>query len=79
MYVCLLFLITCTCFDYIGYQTALNLASHGAHVILACRNGMKAEEAVSKIKRLHVCGLIVINYVLPLFTPKLQHVTCMHE
>ncbi len=33
----------------IGYHTALELARAGAHVILACRNPLKAEEARAKI------------------------------
>ena len=33
----------------IGYHTALELARVGAHVILACRNPLKAEEARAKI------------------------------
>ncbi len=33
----------------IGYHTALELARAGAHVILACRNPLKAEEAKARI------------------------------
>lgn len=32
----------------LGYWTALDLAKRGAHVILACRNLQKAEEAKKK-------------------------------
>lgn len=42
-----------------GYQTALRLAGQGAHVIMACRNAMKAEQAISQIKRAIVCQLLV--------------------
>lgn len=34
----------------IGFETALQLAKHGAHVILACRNASKAEEAAARIR-----------------------------
>lgn len=34
----------------IGYQTSLELARHGARVILACRNPDKAQDALAKIK-----------------------------
>ncbi|KAG1666827.1 WW domain-containing oxidoreductase [Nymphon striatum] len=34
----------------IGFETAKSLAYHGAHVILACRDLKKAEEAITKIK-----------------------------
>ena len=40
--------------SYLGYQTALRLAGQGAHVILACRNAMKAEQAVFQIKQVFV-------------------------
>lgn len=33
----------------IGFETAKSFALHGAHVILACRNMTKADEAVSLI------------------------------
>lgn len=34
----------------LGFQTALSLAKRGAHVILACRNSLRAEEAVRRIR-----------------------------
>ncbi|XP_069758191.1 WW domain-containing oxidoreductase isoform X6 [Narcine bancroftii] len=33
----------------IGFETARSLALHGAHVVLACRNGVRATEATQKI------------------------------
>jgi len=45
-------LCVCMC---VGYQTALSLSRQGAHVILACRNSRKAEDAVSRMRRAHVC------------------------
>src|SRR5262245_39680773 len=35
----------------LGYQTTLELARHGAAVILACRNAKKTQEVISAIKR----------------------------
>ncbi|ELK14445.1 WW domain-containing oxidoreductase [Pteropus alecto] len=32
-----------------GFETAKSFALHGAHVILACRNMTRANEAVSRI------------------------------
>ncbi len=37
----------------IGYDTARVLAARGARVLLGCRSGDKAEEAISNIKALH--------------------------
>ena len=34
----------------LGYETALELAAHGAHSIIACRNPKKASSAVDRIK-----------------------------
>jgi len=34
----------------IGYETARALAGHGAHVVLACRNGEKASRAVARLE-----------------------------
>jgi len=34
----------------LGYETALQLARHGAHVVLACRNAERAEEAAATIR-----------------------------
>src|SRR5580704_10254938 len=34
----------------IGYETARALAEHGAHVILACRDGEKARRARDKLE-----------------------------
>ena len=42
-------------FFLLGYQTALRLASQGAHVIMACRDAMKAERAISQIRQSTVC------------------------
>ncbi|GLE09027.1 hypothetical protein PINS_up020572 [Pythium insidiosum] len=35
----------------IGFETALELARHGAHVVLACRNEARGREAVDKIRQ----------------------------
>ncbi|KAI1310529.1 hypothetical protein EDD11_003734 [Mortierella claussenii] len=35
----------------LGYETALALARHGAHVFLACRDKTKANEAIEKLER----------------------------
>ncbi|KAF9899316.1 hypothetical protein BX616_003104 [Lobosporangium transversale] len=35
----------------LGYETALELARHGAHVFLACRNQTKALEAIEKMEK----------------------------
>lgn len=35
----------------IGYQAALELARHGAHVMLACRDAGKGEAAVQRVRR----------------------------
>ncbi|KAG0366073.1 hypothetical protein BGZ54_005856 [Gamsiella multidivaricata] len=35
----------------LGYETALALASHGAHVFLACRNKAKVLEAIERLER----------------------------
>jgi NAD(P)-dependent dehydrogenase (short-subunit alcohol dehydrogenase family) len=35
----------------IGYQAALELARHGAHVFLACRNAAKGQAALERLKR----------------------------
>ena len=35
----------------IGYQAALELARHGAHVLLGCRNTAKGEAAVQRLRR----------------------------
>ena len=37
-----------------GFQTALNLARQGAHVILACRDPVRADQATSKIRQKQV-------------------------
>ena len=34
----------------LGFETAKSLASHGCHVILACRDNQKGEEAMGKIR-----------------------------
>ena len=39
-----------------GFQTALSLAMSGAHVILACRSPVKADEAIAKIRQKKVGG-----------------------
>src|ERR1700728_4572122 len=35
----------------IGYQAALELARHGAHVLLACRNAAKGQAALERLER----------------------------
>jgi NAD(P)-dependent dehydrogenase (short-subunit alcohol dehydrogenase family) len=35
----------------IGYQAALELARHGAHMLLACRNAAKGQAALERLKR----------------------------
>jgi NAD(P)-dependent dehydrogenase (short-subunit alcohol dehydrogenase family) len=35
----------------IGYQAALELARHGAHVLLGCRNAAKGEAALERLRR----------------------------
>jgi NAD(P)-dependent dehydrogenase (short-subunit alcohol dehydrogenase family) len=35
----------------IGYQAAVQLARHGAHVILACRSAKKGEEAIARLQK----------------------------
>jgi NAD(P)-dependent dehydrogenase (short-subunit alcohol dehydrogenase family) len=35
----------------IGYQAALELARHGAQVLLACRNAAKGQAALERLKR----------------------------
>ena len=35
----------------IGYQAALELARHGAHVLLACRNAAKGQAALERLQR----------------------------
>jgi NAD(P)-dependent dehydrogenase (short-subunit alcohol dehydrogenase family) len=35
----------------IGYQAALELARHGAHVLLACRNAARGQAALERLKR----------------------------
>lgn len=48
----------------LGYWTALDLAKRGAHVILACRNLQKAEEAKKKIlKELSDGGDVVVRHL----------------
>lgn len=38
----------------IGYQTSLSLLKAGAHVVLACRDAVKANLAMSRIKQAYV-------------------------
>ena len=35
----------------IGYQAALELARHGAHVLLGCRNEAKGRAALERLQR----------------------------
>ena len=35
----------------IGYQAALELARHGAHVLLGCRNEGKGRDALARLQR----------------------------
>ena len=43
---------------FLGYQTALRLAGQGAHVIMACRNPTKAEQAITQIKQTYVSHIV---------------------
>lgn len=43
----------------LGFETARVLAQHGARVLLACRNRVKAERAVSEIRRTGAAGSLV--------------------
>lgn len=43
---------------FLGYQTALRLAGQGAHVVMACRNPMKAEQAIAQIKQTFVSHIL---------------------
>nr|XP_054748260.1 WW domain-containing oxidoreductase-like [Lytechinus pictus] len=46
----------------IGFETALSMALHGVHVVLACRNLKKGNDAASKIKkRLDQAKVIVMQ------------------
>ena len=61
----------------IGYETARSLASHGAHVILACRDRGRGANAVNLIQQSHVCTFIcnaAFTY-LPIMQPraKVEH------
>lgn len=40
-----------------GFETARCLASHGCHVILACRDNARGMYAVKAIQEKHVCVL----------------------
>lgn len=42
----------------IGYETALELARKGAHVVLACRSRAKGEEAVHRIESTNLSGTV---------------------
>jgi NAD(P)-dependent dehydrogenase (short-subunit alcohol dehydrogenase family) len=35
----------------IGFETALAFFEHGAHVVLACRDAKKTEEAIGRLKK----------------------------
>ena len=39
---------------HLGYHTALRLSGQGAHVVMACRDAMRAEQAMSQIKQIYV-------------------------
>ena len=45
----------------IGYECSRALAMHGTHVIMACRDLAKAQDAIKKIKETRVCWPININ------------------
>ena len=52
--------ITCLCFKWAGFQTALELALCGAHVILACRDPVRGDLAAGRILERKVRGLLVL-------------------
>ncbi|XP_026569915.1 WW domain-containing oxidoreductase isoform X3 [Pseudonaja textilis] len=45
----------------IGFETAKSFALHGAHVILACRNTLRADEAVRQILKEWMFSAIVLH------------------
>jgi NAD(P)-dependent dehydrogenase (short-subunit alcohol dehydrogenase family) len=47
----------------LGWETALELAKHGAHTILACRDATRAKDAVDRIQAVHPAAKVE---VLPL-------------
>jgi NAD(P)-dependent dehydrogenase (short-subunit alcohol dehydrogenase family) len=47
----------------IGYQAALQLACHGAHVLLGCRNAAKGQAALERLRREAAAGSISAEVV----------------
>lgn len=51
----------------IGFETAKALASRGAHVILACRNSERANQAIQDIRSIYVSTFYFLLQTLILF------------
>ena len=48
----------------IGFEVAKYLAEGGNDVILACRDSVKGDEAVARIKQIYPCSLVQCMQVL---------------
>jgi NAD(P)-dependent dehydrogenase (short-subunit alcohol dehydrogenase family) len=55
----------------LGWETALELAKHGAHTILACRDATRARDAVDRIRAVHPSAQVE---VVPLDLASLQSI-----
>ena len=56
----------------LGFETALTLVGAGAHVILACRDAVKAEAAVQRILSKHVGLLYSLHVKLLVIGPTVE-------